>query len=74
MYKNKNNTPPVKYDKKGQIVKKQKKGKRHLKIPLATKQKTKNACFKALNTDECNKLIKKEKKVDIEKIFIKSKK
>jgi len=72
MYKNKNKVEPIKYNKKGQIKPKKNTGKRHLKIPLTTKQKTKNACFKALNTDECNKLIKNEKKVDIEKIFIKS--
>jgi len=70
MYKNKNKIDPIKYDKKGQKNLK-KTNVRHLKIPLATKQKTKNACFKALDTNESRKLIKNEKKVDIEKIFIK---
>tara|TARA_R110000823_G_scaffold118370_5_gene242168 strand:+ start:834 stop:1052 length:219 start_codon:yes stop_codon:yes gene_type:complete len=72
MYKNKNKVEPVKYDKKGKIGLKKNKGKRFLKIPIATKQKTKNACFKALDTDESRKLIKEEKKLDIEKIFNKN--
>ena len=68
MYKNLNNKKPKKYDKRGEIgiVKT---GKRLLKIPLATKQKTKNAMLKSINTKESIKLIKSEKHIDIEKIF-----
>jgi hypothetical protein len=62
---------PVKYNKNGKIQQKEKK--RFLKIPLATSQKTSNCLLKSIGTEECKKLIKKEKKVDIEKIFIKSK-
>ena len=40
-------------------------------IPLSTKQETKNEIFKMLETKESKKLIKKPKKIDIEKIFIK---
>lgn len=44
-----------------------------LKIPLSTKQQVKNAIYSSLDTKESRKCIKKEKKLDIEKIFNKSK-
>jgi len=44
-----------------------------LKIPLSTKQKVKNAIYSSLDTKESKKCIKVEKKVNIEKIFIKGK-
>ena len=44
-----------------------------LKIPLSTKQQVKNAIFSSLDTKESRKCIKKEKKLNIEKIFNKSK-
>jgi len=59
---------PVKYNKNGKI---QTEKKRFLKIPLASSQKTSNCILKTIGTEECKKLIKKEKKVDMEKIFIK---
>jgi hypothetical protein len=40
-------------------------------IPLSTKQEVKNQIYKMLETKESKKLIKKPKKIDIEKIFIK---
>jgi len=43
-------------------------------MPMATKQKEKNNIYETLNTKEAKKCIKKEKKIDIENIFIKSKK
>lgn len=48
--------------------------KRYLIMPMATKQKEKNNIYETLNTKEAKKCIKKEKKIDIENIFIKSKK
>jgi len=48
-----------------------KKGKRILKIPLSVKQETKNECFRSLGTPEATRCIKAEKKIDLEKIFIK---
>ena len=62
---------PVKYNKNGKIQNKNEK-KRFLKIPLATSQKVSNCMLKSIGTEECKKLIKKEKKVDMEKIFIKT--
>lgn len=62
---------PVKYNKNGKIQNKNEK-KRFLKIPLATAQKTSNCLLKSIGTEECKKLIKREKKVDMEKIFIKT--
>ena len=50
------------------------KGKRILKIPLSLKQESKNECFRSLNTPEATRCIKAEKKIDLEKIFIKGKK
>jgi len=47
---------------------------RCLKIPLSTKQQVKNEIYKSLDTKESKKCIKKEKKLNIEKIFIKSNK
>ncbi len=41
-------------------------------IPISTKQEVKNQIFRMLDTKESKKLIKKPKKVDIEKIFIKT--
>jgi hypothetical protein len=46
---------------------------RKLTIPISTKQEVKNSCLKMLDTKESKKCIKKPKKIDIEKIFIKSK-
>ena len=40
-----------------------------LKIPLSTKQQVKNAIYNSLDTKESKKCIKKEKKINIEKIF-----
>ena len=45
-----------------------------LTIPISTKQEVKNVCLKMLDTKESKKLVIKPKKIDIEKIFIKSKK
>ena len=56
------------------VMNKPKEKKRFLKIPMATKQKEKNNIYETLDTKEAKKCIKKEKKIDIEKIFIKSKK
>lgn len=42
-----------------------------LKIPLSTKQETKNCLFDSIGTKEAKKCIKKEKKMNIENIFIK---
>ena len=61
---------PVKYNKNGKIQNKNEK-KRFLKIPLATAQKTSNCLLKSIGTEECKKLNKREKKVDMEKLFIK---
>ena len=44
-----------------------------LKIPMATKVKEKNVLLKTIGTKEAIKLIEKEKKINIENIFIKSK-
>ena len=41
-------------------------------IPLSTKQEVKNTIYKMLDTKQSKKLIKKPKKIDIEKIFLKS--
>jgi len=49
------------------------KKKRKLVIPLSVKQKAKNECLRAINTKESLKCIKSEKKIDMEKIFIKNK-
>lgn len=43
-------------------------------IPLTTKQKAKNVCLKSINTKESLKCVKTEKKINMEKIFIKGKK
>tara|TARA_R110000822_G_scaffold26049_6_gene78810 strand:+ start:888 stop:1082 length:195 start_codon:yes stop_codon:yes gene_type:complete len=48
--------------------------KRYLKIPMATKQKEKNNIYETIDTKESKKCIKKEKQIDLENIFIKSKK
>tara|TARA_R110002073_G_scaffold173349_2_gene330519 strand:- start:1942 stop:2121 length:180 start_codon:yes stop_codon:yes gene_type:complete len=45
--------------------------KRFLKIPMTTKQQVKNCIMETLDTKESKKCIKKEKKLDVEKIFIK---
>jgi len=50
------------------------KGKRILKIPLSVKQENKNECFRSIGTPEALRCIKAEKKLDLEKIFIKGKK
>lgn len=44
---------------------------RILKIPMASKQKDKNGTYQMLDTKESKKCIKKEKSINIEKIFIK---
>ncbi len=46
--------------------------KRFLKIPMSTKQQVKNCIMETLDTKESKKCIKKEKKLDVEKIFIKN--
>ena len=45
-----------------------------LKIPQSMKQKDKNGTYQMLDTEESKKCIKKEKSINLEKIFIKSKK
>ena len=50
------------------------KKKRTLTIPIQKSQHEQNILYKTLDTDESNKLIKKEKKIPIENIFIKNKK
>tara|TARA_R110002020_G_scaffold131362_2_gene293724 strand:- start:2093 stop:2278 length:186 start_codon:yes stop_codon:yes gene_type:complete len=42
-------------------------------IKLSVKQKEKNETYKAIGTKECLKCVKKEKKINMEKIFIKNK-
>jgi len=42
-------------------------------IPISTSQKSKNNIYDILKTDECKKLIKKEKKINVEDIFVKKK-
>jgi len=42
-------------------------------IPISTSQKSKNNIYDILKTDECKKLIKKEKKINVEDIFLKKK-
>ena len=43
-------------------------------IKLSVKQKEKNETLKAIGTKECLKCVKKEKKINMENIFIKNKK
>jgi hypothetical protein len=45
-----------------------------IKIPNSTKQEVKNEIYKMIDNKESKGCIKKEKKIDLEKIFIKSKK
>jgi hypothetical protein len=52
---------------------KQGKSKRTLTIPIQKSDHEANVLYRALNTPESNKLIKKEKKLPIENIFIKTK-
>jgi len=40
-------------------------------IPISTSQKSKNNIYDILKTDECKKLIKKEKTINVENIFVK---
>lgn len=42
-------------------------------MKIDTKQAVKNELYKTLDTKESKKCIKKEKKINIEKIFIKTK-
>ena len=42
-------------------------------IPISTSQKSKNNIYDILKTDECKKLIKKEKTINVENIFVKKK-
>tara|TARA_R110002153_G_scaffold128098_4_gene276012 strand:- start:931 stop:1089 length:159 start_codon:yes stop_codon:yes gene_type:complete len=42
-------------------------------IPMSTKQKEKNCIYETLDTKESKKCIKKEKKINLENIFIKKK-
>jgi len=49
------------------------KSKRTLTIPIQKSDQEANILYRALNTPESNKLIKKEKKLPIENIFIKTK-
>tara|TARA_R110000744_G_scaffold288032_1_gene399119 strand:+ start:4074 stop:4259 length:186 start_codon:yes stop_codon:yes gene_type:complete len=42
-------------------------------IKLSIKQKDKNEALKAIGTKECLKCVKKEKKINMENIFIKNK-
>tara|TARA_Y100001972_G_C7529924_1_gene267083 strand:+ start:432 stop:635 length:204 start_codon:yes stop_codon:yes gene_type:complete len=42
-------------------------------IPISTSQKSKNNIYDILKTDECKKLIKKDKKINVENIFVKKK-
>ena len=51
----------------------QQKKKRTLTIPIQKSQHELNVLFKSLNTEESKKLIKKDKKIPIENIFIKTK-
>ena len=44
---------------------------RKITIPLQTSEKDRNGLLEALSVPEAKKLITKEKKVDVEKIFIK---
>ena len=46
---------------------------RTLTIPIQKSQHEQNILYKALDTDESKKLIKKDKKIPIENIFIKKK-
>jgi hypothetical protein len=46
---------------------------RKITIVLPLKDKDRNGCLEALNVPEARKLIKKETKVDVEKIFDKKK-
>ena len=45
--------------------------KKFLKIPMDTKQEVKNTIYKTIDTPESKKCIKKQKKINIESIFIK---
>lgn len=50
------------------------KKKRTLTIPIQKSQHEENILYQTLDTDESKKLIKKDKKIPIENIFIKKKK
>ena len=54
-------------------VKGNKKRSNQIIIPISTSQKSKNNIYDILKTDECKKLIKKEKKINVENIFVKKK-
>tara|TARA_R110000744_G_scaffold37086_3_gene85274 strand:+ start:2460 stop:2645 length:186 start_codon:yes stop_codon:yes gene_type:complete len=54
-------------------IKKQKPKGKTFTIKLSIKQKDKNIAHQTIGSKECLKCVKKEKKVNMEKIFIKNK-
>jgi len=61
------------FDQNKNKVKGNKKRNAKIIIPISTSQKSKNNIYDILKTDECKKLIKKEKKINVEDIFVKKK-
>lgn len=53
---------------------KPKNNKKRLQVPMEKSQKEKNCLYESLDTPESKKCIKKEKSIDIEKIFVKKNK